>query len=69
MFALSRNIHRSFFPDHGYFNLSGIGHFVLDLLGHIKAQLFAVVISHFICFHNHPQFTAGLDGIGFFNTW
>ena len=52
------------FADHSDLHLTGIGHFVLDLLGDIVRQSFRFLIRKLVGADDHAQFAAGLNGIG-----
>ena len=54
LIKLSRYIDRPFFPDHGYFDLTGEGHFRLYFLSDLETQFITVSIRNFISFHDYP---------------
>src|SRR5512134_1596261 len=54
-------VHRTGFPDDGYFDLPRVGELPLDLLGHVPAEQSGLLIPHLLALHDETDLPAGLN--------
>lgn len=66
---LSCVVHRACFADDGDFDLTRIGHFILNFLGEVEGDLVGLLVGNLFGADDDAEFAAGLNGVCLDNAW